>query len=136
MVFSVARKSPSDYISNHVQPREVITFTDTVANIGNAMNPDDGIFTIPISGLYSFSFSAMSTGNDTSTYIEVHKNDEKQFIISDHNNYGHTNYVNIGYSWTMHLVQNDKIHLYMFSNGLYVTLGVNVWCNAQYIMVQ
>ena len=133
VVFSAVRSSSSesgDYY-NHVKPGEVITFTHTEANIGNGMNPDTGFFTVPVSGIYSFSFSAMSNGIDTSTYIQVCQNGVKQFTISDPNSYGL-----LGYSWTMYLAQNDIIHLYNVNNGLYVTPDINVWFNGQLLMAE
>ena len=133
MVFSAVRKATSesgDYY-NHVQPGEVITFTHTEANIGNGMNPDTGIFTVPMSGIYSFSFSALTTGEDKSTTILVGKNSVNQFTISDPNSHDL-----LGYSWTMYLAQNDLIYLYNDNNGLYVTSDINVWFNGQLLMAE
>ena len=49
VIFSAVQKS-RDFANKD------ITYSETVANIGNGMNPDTGVFTTPVSGIYSFSF--------------------------------------------------------------------------------
>ena len=136
--FSAVRKATSEGDTNNVQPGEVVTFTHNEVNIGSGMNPDTGIFTVPLSGIYSFSFSAncykTSDYDDAATYIEVHKNDEKQFLIME--DLRTNTYSLLGYSWTMYLAQNDKIHLYTAYNGLFVNRYINVRFNGQLLMAQ
>ena len=139
MVFSAVRTADrqGSEIYNNVHPQEVITFTHTEANIGSGMNPDTGIFTVPLSGIYYFSFSArtLPPGFAKATRIQVFLNDESQFLIAEDLDLEDT-FSLIGWSWTMNLAKNDKIHLFMLSNGLYVTPDNTVWFNGQLLMAQ
>ena len=53
VIFSAVRKY------RNVYPGDDITFDETVTNIGSGMDPESGVFTAPVSGIYSFSFSAL-----------------------------------------------------------------------------
>ena len=105
----------------NVYTNETITFTDVPINIGDGMDRLTGTFTAPVSGVYSFSFSAQAAEDDPFTDIMVYKNDEYQFRISDHNKNEQTNMPNIGYSWYMQLEQNDRVYLKVISNVLICT---------------
>ena len=99
---------------------------------------DTGAFLAPVSGLYSFSFSARSAIDHNIVAIGVYKNDEVQFWIGDENANGQKNYDNISYSWLMSLDQKDKIHLKMWEKSarLYVDTGNFVWFNGQLLKSQ
>ena len=112
-----------------------ITFSDTEANIGNGMNPDTGVFNVPVSGIYSFSFSACTNTKDRDTEIRVFKNGEIQFWFHNYNENDQSDN-NIGYTWTMSLVQNDQINLQLFSNELIGYMYEFVWFNGQLLMQQ
>ena len=131
VIFSAVQKQDT-----HILEGQVITFSDTEANVGNGMNPETGVFNVPVPGIYAFSFSAQSYNAFYYTDIYVYKNGEYQFRISDANQNDDNDFDNICYSWTMTLLQNDQIHLKMHSNGLYVHNGAYVWFNGQLLMKQ
>ena len=123
MIFSARRRL------GHANTNETITYNDVSINIGEGMNGSTGTFTVPVSGLYAFSFSALTAEADPSTDIEVYQNDEDQFRIVDHNKNEQKNMSNIGYSWYMRLEQNDKVYLKVISNVLICTKSSLVWFN-------
>ena len=102
VIFSAVQKE------DNIGPNVDITFTKTIANIGGGMDPFTGTFTVPVSGLYSFSFSA-ECFDDTRPSVYVYKNDHSQYYIETLDNVSHM----ISYVWMMSLVKNDKIHLKM-----------------------
>ena len=60
-----------------------MTYTEVIANEGQGMDPNSVTFDVPVSGLYSFSFSALTEkegdyGNSIS--IRVIKNNHFQFL--------------------------------------------------------
>ena len=70
----------ANYIIN---ANETITFDETETNIGNGMNPSTGIFTAPVSGIYSFSFSGyigQDVHSDANALLRVHRSDESDTI--------------------------------------------------------
>ena len=124
MIFSAVRKGEffdkwweSEDHKNYVRPGDDITFDDTVINIGNGMDPKSGVFTAPVSGIYSFSFSAVQRffkGNlhYVKGLIQVMKGGEVEFYIS--NVYDEMRFIhdeNISHSWTMSLDQNEEVKL-------------------------
>ena len=46
--------------------RTIVTYTGTVVNIGNGMNPDTGKFTAPIAGTYLFYYQQLNLNVDQS----------------------------------------------------------------------
>ena len=137
VIFSAVRKAPSGQ-RNDAKAGEVITFSDTVANIGQGMDTESGTFTVPISGLYSFSFSALASLHHKASVIYVYRNEERQFTIVDEDKDEESkNYDVISYNWMMSLVQNDKIHLKLPTrNMLYVNDKHFVWFNGQLLKGQ
>ena len=133
VIFAAVRKSAlGEY--NHVKPGADITFTEMVTNIGNGMDPETGVFKAPVTGVYEFSISAESNIEDPTTSINVFKNDEYEFRITDLNQSNQKNHVNIAYTWCLELVQDETVKLAMSnSNGLFVNYQVFVWFNG-YLM--
>ena len=120
MIFSVVRKGNASR-ENYVNPGDDITFDDTVTNIGNGMDPESGVFTAPISGIYSFSLSAIQQFTSSTSWnnqvgiIQVLRDGELEFYIEELNQYDITNYdwEGLNHSWMMSLVENEKVHLRM-----------------------
>ena len=102
------------------------------------MDTETGTFLVPVTGLYSFTFSALSEIVHPYTWIGVYKNDEVQFWIIDENRNGRNHFDNISHSWMMSLVQNDRVHLKMrdLFNGLAVQPNYFVWFNGQLLKAQ
>ena len=136
VIFSAIRKVGSSEEYNNVNPGEGVTFTETITNIGNGMDPASGVFTCPVSGIYAFSLSAETNNEGFVTTIDVYKNDNFQFRITDLNLNNQKNHNNIGYSWTFSLEQGERVYLRMNaeSSGLIVRPGVLVWFNGQLLL--
>ena len=124
MIFSAVRKGgKGDRWSvldneNYVYPGDDITFDDTVTNIGNGMDPKSGVFTAPISGIYSFSFSAIQRFDPPEEFglVQVLKDGQIEFYIEEYSQpvrFVIENFEGLNHSWMMSLLQNEKVHLKM-----------------------
>ena len=97
---------------------QIITYTEVIANEGQGMVPNTGIFVVPISGLYSFTFSALTEKEGHYTYVQVCKNIVHLFNIhSNPQASSEESYENLTFSWYMSLTKDDKIFLRMNANG-------------------
>ena len=120
---------------------KIITFSDTKANVGNGMDSATGVFTVPVTGIYEFSFSAYFYHFLSYTGVIIYKNGEYQFRIHDQNlvDNDFPHYHSIGNTWTMSLLQNDQIHLKLEGNPLAFNpnyVSEYVWFNGQLLMKQ
>ena len=59
---------------NHASSNSDLTFDQAIVNIGQGFDPATGTFKSPVSGIYQFSFSAVTDRKGTSTSIKVFKN--------------------------------------------------------------
>ena len=125
VIFSVARKGLGRYgqYEHYTELGQIITYTDVIANVGQGMDPNTGIFEAPVSGIYSFSFSALSDStealNGYATRIKVIKNLLGHWSEFDIFQDAGTNAFmeNLSFSWMMSLYKGDKIHLAMNTWG-------------------
>ncbi|XP_076828196.1 cerebellin-2-like [Brachyhypopomus gauderio] len=60
----------------------ILVYENTFTNIGNASNPNTGIFTAPVRGVYYFSFVVFNP-YDLSTGLNLMKNKERVVSVSD-----------------------------------------------------
>ena len=104
-----------------------ITYNEVPVNIGNSINPADGVFSAPFKGVYAFSFSAM-TAMDTGR-IEVRKSNGFEFYIYDEN--ASRDYSNLSYSWIMALEANDKINLRLNNGKLHAYHDFDLYFTGQ-----
>ena len=122
MIFSAVRKMSKendnifnmfDYESFH--PDDDITFDEAVTNIGNGMDADSGVFTAPVSGIYTFSFAAkVTTMPPALATIQVLKGGKVEFYFGEFNHRQPIlDFEGIIHSWMMSLVQNEEVHLKM-----------------------
>ena len=105
---------------NHVPKESVITFDTASANISGGFDASSGQFKVPKSGIYRFYFSGMSDKDSYSIHIYVKKNDVSQLAIHYNNNDGNRKtHELISYTWTMALLEEDVVKLYLSQNDLY-----------------
>jgi len=129
VIFSGIRKS-------HISSNSDITFDETIANVGQGLDPETGIFKCPVSGLYSFSFSALTDKSGTYTHVNVYKNGAFKYYIHEHD-IDHKSYVNLSHVWTMVLQKDDTVQLKLSSGkGLYSRSDIPVWFNGQLMLQQ
>ena len=108
----------------------LLKFPKIVVNLGNAFDGANGVFTAPVKGVYTFSFSGQQgtrvEGGDTEVEVYVKRNGEAEFAIMDDENssgYSQRNQ-NINSIFTLELDENDEITLavdgsdYMFTDTL------------------
>ena len=115
VIFAAVRTSSGDINSG------TITYDSLTTNIGNGMDASTGKFTAPTSGLYMFTFSAVSaTANTAEVTFIVYKNSTRIFLIDDEEDKkSGANERNIAYSWMFDLSMGDTVHLSMGSGGLH-----------------
>merc|ERR1712062_33445 len=118
----------------HVDPGATITYDEANVNVGGGMDIGTGHFTVPVSGIYSFSFRGMSKFKETATNVQVHKENTLQFYIFE-NTRGTESHDILSTTWVMNLGQNDVISLYA-SSGFYVSTSHPLFFNGQLLMKQ
>ena len=131
VIFTAVFEGRNDSLSG---TDDKITFDETETNIGNGMDSSTGIFTAPVSGTYSFSFSVLMSGwilanKSVKIILRVYRNDESEVELNnDTDSYIETCYISVwdgtttcdgwtisegtvtNYAWTMSLDQGDKIY--------------------------
>ena len=111
IIFAVVRKST-------VERGQPITFDTVIANIGGSIDATSGTFTSQRTGLYFFTFYAVSKSSGSRTHIVVSKNNDQIFRIEDTST--SSDQSNIASSWMLQLDQDDTINLKLTSeNGLH-----------------
>ena len=98
-----------------------LTFNQVDINIGDGFDGSSGIFKVPVTGIYTMSFSGQSAYDRIdSSGIHIYKNGSEMFRIVDGNTaaYGAEN--NVSYTWIMRLVKGDELKLnswhYLYAN--------------------
>jgi hypothetical protein len=93
-----------------------LIFTKIVSNIGNSFDLSTGIFKVPVSGTYQFTFSSLTGHNDNSyAYVQVMKNGNMELNIMERNAQGYLN--SFGQTWQMNLISGDNLSLYLGITG-------------------
>ena len=142
VIFSGVRKNHMT-INSNVRIEVDITFDEAIANIGQGLDIDTGIFKCPVSGIYTFSFGALSDLSGFMTFVGVYKNGTFHFWIHENGN-GHASYVNLSHVWTMVLQKDDTVQLKLVGGGgedkhykgLHSQSIYPVWFNGQLLMQQ
>ena len=118
VIFSAIRNSDGDHV--HVDAGTTITYDEANVNVGGGMDAGSGNFTVPVSGIYSFSFKGMSQFKKLQTGLEVHKNNAKQFVILfPTEGMMRKPFDILSTNWIMNLSQNDVISIYAKEGGFY-----------------
>ena len=102
VIFTAQTTTPTMSIS----AGSYITFEELNVNFGNAFSINEGLFTAPQTGDYSFSFTAPLYGDDKAK-IAIEKNGVDQLTFGGPDNY----YENMAFSWMMSLNSGDKLKL-------------------------
>ena len=115
VIFSVSRTS------GNVNAKTAIFFSEANVNEGGGIDTGSGRFTgftVPVSGIYSFSFRGVSIDTEDSVRrgIEVRKNNTKQFRISEPKSERDEI---LSATWIMNLSRNDVISIYAAEGGFY-----------------
>jgi len=115
VIFAAVRSSSGN------MDKGTITYDSLTTNIGNGMDSSTGKFTTPTSGLYMFTFSAVSANTNTADVtIVVKKNNIQLFVIDDEEGTSSgAKERNIAYSWMLNLSTGDIVHLEMSTGGLH-----------------
>ena len=120
-----------DNIGGTVEPG-IIKFTEATINVGNSVDPNTGIFTATISGVFFFTFSSMTsmsvtgTGPTGNTEVEILKNDVRFNIIYDNN--GNKKHNNLNSSWMMALQEGDQVKLKVKNGKLFAISAIHlIW---------
>ena len=92
----------------------LITFDSTILG-DDLFDKDTGMFTCETSGVYIFFFSGEA---EKSTWIGVYLNDDRALIL--HDGASGNIRINLSYTWTLDMVEGDKVHLQIESGHLYV----------------
>merc|ERR1712004_6971 len=98
-----------------------LKFPKIVTNLGGAFDGSSGVFTAPVKGVYTFSFSGQQSSYARSggaIDLAVRKNGAGVFLIyDDKNSSGESQmYQNINSIFSLELNQNDKVNLYLDSD--------------------
>ncbi|XP_077977528.1 uncharacterized protein LOC144433092 [Glandiceps talaboti] len=88
----------------------IITFNEVSVNIGDAFDPDTGIFTARCDGYYFFTFNARKPITETSIQVDLKLNGATKLSINeldDHRQHGDTGSI----SCILDLDTNDQVYL-------------------------
>ena len=97
---------------HHSTVNTAIPFEVTRTNVGNAMNPSTGIFTAPRPGKYFFTYSGISSADNS--HIELHLNGVllgKAYSVQTLETFSH--------HATLQLSQGDQIRLFLKTGSVF-----------------
>ena len=133
----MVRKAPYGQDFHVPKGSNTVTFTDVVINLKDAMNPRSGEFKTPISGIYSFSISAVGHSFTSHTILYVMRNGKLEFAVNDAIGSNIEHLVNYAYVWTMKLQEGDAVSLHTTNwNGFHVNWENFFWFNGQLLHAQ
>ena len=128
VIFAAVRKS------GDIKKGQTITYDTMIANYGDTMDGENGLFTAKKSGLYMFTFSTVTSGTEGRVKINILVNGANKFVIDDAENgsgEGLKGQRNISYSWMLVMAQDDTISMNIY-NGNKEWVGLHV-CSEDWI---
>jgi len=93
---------------------ENLTFQGTSVNTGGGMDPDTGIFTCPIGGLYMFVFH-VATHDNKKALLSIRKNGEEIASIFDQNHKDNHKNSMAGQNIILDVKRGDEIVVYAYT---------------------
>lgn len=73
VAFSVRFKTDPPDTGILLSTHSTLKFDDIITNIGNGYNPQTGIFTAPVGGVYGFFLTLMSVNQHPPTFLSINK---------------------------------------------------------------
>lgn len=103
--------------TSYITGNSIIPFDSAQVNVGDAIQPASGVFTVPVDGTYLFTFTGVKTNTVTDSFIQLRKNG---VTVASAFAPGLPNVVGFSSIHTMlDLVAGDLIYLYLVYGTLY-----------------
>ncbi|XP_033114580.1 complement C1q tumor necrosis factor-related protein 4-like [Anneissia japonica] len=95
-----------------------VTYQEALSNVGNCIDSNTGIFTAPYTGLYYFTFTAVTRGVST---FEISRNSEAVLSMTDG-----ADFDSLSGSIILELTKGDKVYLEYAAGGPINTQGGSI----------
>ncbi|KAK1798923.1 hypothetical protein P4O66_007197 [Electrophorus voltai] len=93
-----------------------LKYRHVITNIGNAYNPDTGIFTAPVKGVYKFEIFAYAEGSDSyPVTVSIIKNAQEVFMIHGHQR---AHAVNASNGASLLMEAGDVVYVQLWENRI------------------
>ncbi|KPP62930.1 Complement C1q tumor necrosis factor-related protein 4-like [Scleropages formosus] len=99
---------------------KVLVYRDVITNIGKAYNPETGIFTVPVKGVYYIRFTANAETDHLMSSV-LYKNDELMLIVHEQPSGAGSDTASNGATFL--LEEGDKLYMSLWAD-------THIWDNA------